>query len=154
MRSQQDQVSGGDSDARNADTKHVAGKRSRRRAQGASKVKTGCTTCKIRRVKCDEARPNCVRCTSTGRRCDGYGTQAVVQPLAKVSRCAHHSSARGGSIIIAPNLRSRGLIRKGGLSSFFAPESLINCPETLMDGSGTRFSCKQRMKSPPSGMQC
>jgi hypothetical protein len=30
----------------------------------------GCT--RIRRVKCDEARLSCVRCTSTGRKCDGY----------------------------------------------------------------------------------
>jgi hypothetical protein len=27
---------------------------------------------RIRRVKCDEAKPACKRCTSTGRRCDGY----------------------------------------------------------------------------------
>ncbi|KAF4841381.1 Aspercryptin biosynthesis cluster-specific transcription regulator atnN [Colletotrichum siamense] len=39
---------------------------------GLSKVKTGCITCKIRRVKCDEARPACNRCVSTGRKCDGY----------------------------------------------------------------------------------
>ncbi|KAF2714361.1 hypothetical protein K504DRAFT_486294 [Pleomassaria siparia CBS 279.74] len=36
------------------------------------KAKTGCITCRIRRVKCDEAKPHCVRCTSTGRKCDGY----------------------------------------------------------------------------------
>ncbi|ENH71192.1 Transcriptional regulatory protein moc3 [Fusarium oxysporum f. sp. cubense race 1] len=36
------------------------------------KVKTGCQTCRIRRVKCDEGKPVCVRCTSTGRTCDGY----------------------------------------------------------------------------------
>lgn len=28
--------------------------------------------CRIRRVKCDEAKPACRRCTSTGRKCDGY----------------------------------------------------------------------------------
>ena len=33
---------------------------------------TGCLTCKIRKVKCDEARPSCLRCSSTGRKCDGY----------------------------------------------------------------------------------
>jgi hypothetical protein len=27
---------------------------------------------RIRRVKCDEAKPECERCTSTGRKCDGY----------------------------------------------------------------------------------
>ncbi|KAK4547463.1 hypothetical protein LTR36_001119 [Oleoguttula mirabilis] len=36
------------------------------------KVRTGCQTCKIRRVKCDESKPGCSRCTSTGRKCDGY----------------------------------------------------------------------------------
>ncbi|KAI9846320.1 MAG: hypothetical protein M1837_004173 [Sclerophora amabilis] len=39
------------------------------------KVKTGCITCKIRRVKCDEQKPACERCLSTGRRCDGYATR-------------------------------------------------------------------------------
>ncbi|KAF5588633.1 Zn(2)-C6 fungal-type DNA-binding domain-containing protein [Fusarium pseudoanthophilum] len=27
---------------------------------------------RIRRVKCDETRPSCLKCTSTGRTCDGY----------------------------------------------------------------------------------
>ncbi|KAI0012617.1 hypothetical protein F4779DRAFT_15707 [Xylariaceae sp. FL0662B] len=38
-----------------------------------TKVKTGCLTCKVRKVKCDEGRPACHRCISTGRVCDGYG---------------------------------------------------------------------------------
>ncbi|KAJ5161464.1 hypothetical protein N7492_006856 [Penicillium capsulatum] len=42
-------------------------------SKGRKKVKTGCRTCKIRRVKCDESRPACRRCVSTGRTCDGYG---------------------------------------------------------------------------------
>lgn len=29
---------------------------------------------RIRRVKCDELKPSCNRCTSTGRKCDGYNT--------------------------------------------------------------------------------
>ncbi|KAK2012349.1 hypothetical protein LZ32DRAFT_605572 [Colletotrichum eremochloae] len=45
--------------------------------KGQPKVRTGCLTCKSRKVKCDEAKPACVRCTSTGRRCEGY---AVVVP--------------------------------------------------------------------------
>ncbi|KAJ4148640.1 hypothetical protein LMH87_003101 [Akanthomyces muscarius] len=36
-------------------------------------VKSGCRTCKTRRVKCDEARPACLKCTKTGRVCEGYG---------------------------------------------------------------------------------
>ncbi|KAL2822829.1 hypothetical protein BDW59DRAFT_180833 [Aspergillus cavernicola] len=38
-----------------------------------AKVKSGCRTCKIRKVKCDEHFPICHRCHSTGRVCDGYG---------------------------------------------------------------------------------
>ncbi|KAK0736908.1 hypothetical protein B0T21DRAFT_153726 [Apiosordaria backusii] len=40
--------------------------------KGSKKVRTGCITCKIRKVKCDEEKPFCMRCTKTGRRCDGY----------------------------------------------------------------------------------
>ncbi|KAH6678738.1 hypothetical protein B0J14DRAFT_583376 [Halenospora varia] len=39
---------------------------------GKSKVKTGCLTCKKRHMKCDETKPACTKCTSTGRICDGY----------------------------------------------------------------------------------
>lgn len=47
---------------------------------GSKKTRTGCVTCKIRRVKCDEAKPTCARCTSTGRVCDGY---SEISPRAK-----------------------------------------------------------------------
>ncbi|KAL4861220.1 hypothetical protein BDV12DRAFT_180585 [Aspergillus spectabilis] len=34
----------------------------------------GCKTCKIRKVKCGEEKPYCLRCTSTGRKCEYVGT--------------------------------------------------------------------------------
>ncbi|KAI9052080.1 hypothetical protein LZ554_004333 [Drepanopeziza brunnea f. sp. 'monogermtubi'] len=46
------------------------------RSQGLRKSgprsKTGCSTCKQRRVKCDEAKPGCVRCQNLSRPCGGY----------------------------------------------------------------------------------
>ncbi|KAJ5635608.1 uncharacterized protein N7484_008921 [Penicillium longicatenatum] len=48
------------------------------------KVRTGCATCKIRRVKCDEQRPKCLRCSSTGRSCPGYPQAVNCQPKIKV----------------------------------------------------------------------
>ncbi|KEF61712.1 uncharacterized protein A1O9_03281 [Exophiala aquamarina CBS 119918] len=45
---------------------------SRRGRLGARKSNTGCITCKIRKVKCDERHPACQRCLATGRKCDGY----------------------------------------------------------------------------------
>ncbi|KAF4460397.1 hypothetical protein FALBO_12814 [Fusarium albosuccineum] len=37
-----------------------------------SRSKTGCITCRIRRVKCDETKPECNRCRYSKRVCDGY----------------------------------------------------------------------------------
>ena len=51
---------------------NISGERRVVQRRYAPKTRTGCLTCKIRRVKCDEAKPNCKRCTSTGRKCDGY----------------------------------------------------------------------------------
>ncbi|CAG8090480.1 unnamed protein product [Penicillium salamii] len=42
----------------------------KRRLRISPRSKSGCKTCKIRRVKCGEERPSCLRCTSTGRKCD------------------------------------------------------------------------------------
>ncbi|KAH7319427.1 hypothetical protein BKA65DRAFT_102129 [Rhexocercosporidium sp. MPI-PUGE-AT-0058] len=49
-----------------------------RKRRRAPKVKTGCGTCKIRRIKCDEAKPNCGRCSTTGRICDGYSSDMKI----------------------------------------------------------------------------
>ncbi|KAF4946946.1 hypothetical protein FSARC_14078 [Fusarium sarcochroum] len=43
--------------------------------KGIARVRTGCLTCKARRVKCDETKPRCSRCVSAGRKCDGYPVQ-------------------------------------------------------------------------------
>ncbi|KAI0111237.1 hypothetical protein GGR51DRAFT_569259 [Nemania sp. FL0031] len=42
--------------------------------KGFEKVRSGCITCKTRKVKCDEARPNCWRCRTSSRSCGGYRT--------------------------------------------------------------------------------
>jgi hypothetical protein len=34
----------------------------------------------VRRVKCDEAKPSCHACVSTGRKCDGYAPTAEAPP--------------------------------------------------------------------------
>ncbi|KAK5224581.1 hypothetical protein LTR72_004362 [Exophiala xenobiotica] len=52
----------------------------RRKRAFLPKVKTGCGTCKVRKVKCDEAKPKCNRCLSTGRKCDGYRPASDTPP--------------------------------------------------------------------------
>lgn len=45
----------------------------KRTRESTSKVRTGCSTCKARRVKCDEAKPICRRCAVGNRKCE-YNT--------------------------------------------------------------------------------
>ncbi|ORY08984.1 hypothetical protein BCR34DRAFT_625969 [Clohesyomyces aquaticus] len=44
----------------------------KRNVQGRTKVRTGCATCRKRKIKCDESKPSCRKCGDTGRKCDGY----------------------------------------------------------------------------------
>ncbi|KAL4928564.1 Zn(II)2Cys6 transcription factor domain-containing protein [Aspergillus undulatus] len=37
----------------------------------------GCGTCRRRKVKCDETRPECLRCTNYGHQCTGYDKKRV-----------------------------------------------------------------------------
>ena len=64
----------------------------RRRAH-KPKVTSGCLTCKSRHVKCDEAKPSCLRCLKFWGFCEGYQ---------KASRQeASHKTRRVG--VLAPN---------------------------------------------------
>lgn len=50
----------------------------KRTRESVSKVRTGCSTCKARRVKCDEAKPRCRRCAIGSRSCV-YNTVRATQ---------------------------------------------------------------------------
>ncbi|KAH7089564.1 hypothetical protein FB567DRAFT_492308 [Paraphoma chrysanthemicola] len=66
------------------------------------KNRTGCKTCKIRKVKCDEEKPHCKRCTSTGRTCDGYDPNF---------RPASHSPPPHATSGLSPPSSGRELVR-------------------------------------------
>ncbi|EWG55777.1 hypothetical protein FVEG_13727 [Fusarium verticillioides 7600] len=70
----------------------------------------------VRRVKCDEARPSCVKCTSTGRTCDGYEEAAEQQsPIQTViAGYANSQEARSIQFFIERTLSQ--------LTSFFPDE--------------------------------
>ncbi|KAH8594651.1 hypothetical protein B0O99DRAFT_171660 [Bisporella sp. PMI_857] len=57
------------------------------------KVKSGCWTCKKRRIKCDESRPCCQRCITFGTQCEGY------EPRAKPERPSSKEPDKIRSII-------------------------------------------------------
>ncbi|EXJ59861.1 hypothetical protein A1O7_04008 [Cladophialophora yegresii CBS 114405] len=45
---------------------------SKKARKSTPKVRSGCITCKARRVKCDEQKPECQRCLRANRKCEGY----------------------------------------------------------------------------------
>ncbi|CRK38973.1 hypothetical protein BN1708_007942 [Verticillium longisporum] len=59
------------------------------------KVRTGCLTCKIRRVKCDERKPTCARCHKADVECDGYFTKNETVASTTADPC--HSSSEEAS---------------------------------------------------------
>ncbi|GAB7346037.1 hypothetical protein MBLNU457_4806t1 [Dothideomycetes sp. NU457] len=44
------------------------------------RTKSGCLTCRKRRIKCDEARPICQNCIKSKRHCDGYYQRVLFKP--------------------------------------------------------------------------
>jgi hypothetical protein len=49
------------------------------------RVKTGCVTCRKRRVKCDERKPTCHRCEAANISCDGYQLPRRIAPTGHVN---------------------------------------------------------------------
>ncbi|KAF2727789.1 hypothetical protein EJ04DRAFT_593963, partial [Polyplosphaeria fusca] len=44
------------------------------------RTKTGCLTCRKRRIKCGEERPTCANCIKSKRQCEGYNQRVVFKP--------------------------------------------------------------------------
>ncbi|KAI0008187.1 hypothetical protein F4779DRAFT_588198 [Xylariaceae sp. FL0662B] len=55
----------------------------RRIRSGRPKVKRGCDNCMLRRIKCDEKRPECSQCVRTKKQCTGYSYRShrIPQPI-------------------------------------------------------------------------
>jgi hypothetical protein len=44
------------------------------------RTKTGCLTCRKRRIKCGEERPTCTNCVKSSRQCEGYNQRVIFKP--------------------------------------------------------------------------
>lgn len=54
------------------------------------RTKTGCLTCRKRRIKCDEGRPTCNNCLKSKRHCEGYSQRVVFKdPLGAFSNAPY-----------------------------------------------------------------
>lgn len=57
------------------------------------RTKTGCLTCRKRRIKCGEERPVCKNCIKSKRQCEGYSQRVVFRPPTFDYRPAPHGGA-------------------------------------------------------------
>ncbi|RFU76781.1 hypothetical protein TARUN_5452 [Trichoderma arundinaceum] len=74
------------------------------------RTRTGCLTCRARRVKCDERKPACNRCTIANVECAGYAPKRQIEVRLPNRRGASHSQqnspAGDSSMIDDDDLRS------------------------------------------------
>lgn len=92
-------------------TSHQAGPKPRVK-RWSTKVRTGCRTCRARRVKCDEGRPTCRRCTAGGRECRGYEVSAPKSTRRKTLQPRAASIAEAGPTnLVALSPRPPGQIK-------------------------------------------
>ncbi|PYH97136.1 hypothetical protein BO71DRAFT_481419 [Aspergillus ellipticus CBS 707.79] len=73
-----------------------------------TKVRTGCRTCRIRHKKCDETRPVCLMCSTTGRVCDGY--QQTLDRRTRASRLRLLSSTPSSTSSTSPTATMPSLV--------------------------------------------
>lgn len=83
----------------------------RRERARRPKVRTGCVTCKTRRVKCDERKPACARCESAKVTCQGYveaidrrRKSVVARPVATRPLAPRSSTPRMQEMIVAQSI--------------------------------------------------
>ncbi|CZR61401.1 uncharacterized protein PAC_11297 [Phialocephala subalpina] len=72
--------------------------RTKRTRVSKPKSKGGCLTCKRRRIKCDERRPFCQRCTRFGHQCQGYDDESLTRPDPVIHKLLPKSVVRSALI--------------------------------------------------------
>ena len=99
-----------------ASTSRSYGRSMTRKAQEGrpqfSKVRTGCLTCKQRRVKCDEGKPVCRRCTVGKHRCAGYVSPKpwLFVPYAKFNTKVKSASNSVSQTVGSPERQSQSYL--------------------------------------------
>jgi len=93
-----------------------------KRRKSRPRTKTGCFTCRIRRIKCDEGRPSCNKCLISGRICDApidedeeslqnhnwhFAFGSNFEKSAREQRCFHYFRDRTTSALSGYNIHSR-----------------------------------------------
>ncbi|KAJ2991163.1 hypothetical protein NUW58_g2623 [Xylaria curta] len=84
---------------------------SQKRGPVRKRTKTGCLTCRKRRIKCDEGKPTCNNCLKSKRQCEGYNQRVIFKdPLGAFAGASYGP-------IQYPNPSPQALVREQQLSA-------------------------------------
>jgi hypothetical protein len=70
-------------------------------------VRTGCATCRRRRVKCDEQKPTCNRCRTANFHCEGYPLPRRLSNTSNISASRSQKSSSPESTASFPEISLR-----------------------------------------------
>lgn len=109
------------------------------------KARTGCSTCKRRKVKCDEQLPGCKRCAKIGVECPGY--HKPVKWSVKYERHMVHSSLTASNSFPRFDSGARNLSNlmqpksnPGSVETQNNNDDEVQAPGPLMQGSSSSLS--------------
>jgi hypothetical protein len=71
-----------------------------------TRSKTGCLTCRVKKIKCDETKPNCMRCTHGQRECN-WPEAAPVRKKSKKDSIDENRPSTSSSSSTTPPLRGQ-----------------------------------------------
>jgi hypothetical protein len=109
-----------------------------------NKTNTGCVTCRRRRLKCDEAKPSCMRCITLGRTCQGYDV-----PRAKIFPPQAKCSDENSTLTFFPSITGNALEQRA--LAFFTERTAPNLAGfTSFTSSFWTFLIPQLSQSEPS----
>jgi hypothetical protein len=81
------------------------------------------TSLRIRRVKCDETKPFCIKCTSTGRTCEGYTPPPPRKPRTRPPKCDILQMPLDRDVAVGSGT-SVPILDSGSIHACYVPRSL------------------------------
>jgi hypothetical protein len=113
---------------------------------GKRRARTGCLTCRARRVKCDEQVPQCIRCAVANVACAGYEPQRVVVPINPEDRTRQQRQI-ASSPMLSPTQSSQREDAVGPVS----PSSPLKLRSVAQDSTVTMIGSHTPLVAFPSG---
>ncbi|KAF8813786.1 hypothetical protein BYT27DRAFT_7180544 [Phlegmacium glaucopus] len=109
---------------------------SQRKRPKYTRSKTGCLTCRVKKIKCDETKPNCMRCTHGSRECTWpEGVPARKKGTAKKDSIDGRPSTAGSSGLSdasTPPTRERTPPRRPQIDMNILPFSLRSSSDNFI----------------------